>query len=120
MANLRISESLKGVHWIKTTEEHESRRGEVLATRNHDVIRQWARARDAAPVVIIGTEHGELPGALAFSFPDVGGADLKQVSWDEWFKMFDDRGFSFVYQETTEDGLASDFFEFATGQPDRG
>jgi len=37
-------------------------------------------------------------------FPGYGGEDLKHVSWDEWFKIFDDRGLRFVYQEHTKDG----------------
>ncbi|MCL5958025.1 MAG: hypothetical protein M1358_01705 [Chloroflexi bacterium] len=119
MAKQKTRESLGHVHRINSTGEHESKRGELLATRNHEVIRHWAEGRDAAPVVVAGSEHQGYPGALTFSFPYAGGAELQQVSWEDWFKLFDDHGLTFVYQETTEDGLLSDFFQFESASRDQ-
>ncbi len=42
--------------------EHESRHGEKLATKNHDVIQHWADGRNATPATVDGAEHGGKPG----------------------------------------------------------
>ena len=87
------------------------------STTNHDEIRKWAEARGAKPATVPGTEHGKHLGVLRLDFPGYGGQDLKQVSWDEWFRTFDQRDLTFVYQETTKDGNESNFFRLTN--PDR-
>jgi hypothetical protein len=73
------------------------------------VIRQWAEARGAVPATVEGTEHDERAGVLRFDF---GGDDdrLRHISWDEWFKTFDERSLNFLYQEERKDGQQSNFF----------
>lgn len=41
----------------------------------------------------------------------------QDVSWEEWFGTFDDRGLSFIYQEEKTDGTPSTFFRL--DNPDR-
>jgi hypothetical protein len=48
---------------------------------------------------------------LRFDFPGYGGRDLEEVTWDQWFKTFDERGLNFIYQEQTSDGRQSNFFQ---------
>ena len=105
------SKSLKYAQKIDGTDEHEERPGKTLVTRDHDVIRQWAEARGGKPATIEGTEHDGHAGVLRFDFPggDRGGR-LKHISWDEWFKTFDERGLNFLYQEHKADGSESNFF----------
>lgn len=95
---------------IQTVDEHESRPGETLVTRDHDVIRQWAERRGAEPASVPGSEHDGRRGVLRFDFPDYGGQELERVSWDEWFATFDERNLEFVYQEHKTDGADSNFF----------
>lgn len=95
---------------IGSTEEHEERPGRSLITTNHDVIRQWAEKRDARPATVPGTEHEGRPGVLRFDFPGYGGAELEEISWEEWFTTFDERKLNFIYQEHTKDGKESNFF----------
>ncbi|WP_198425744.1 MULTISPECIES: hypothetical protein [Microbacterium] len=86
------------------------------STTDHDVIRQWAEDRHAAPATVEGTEHGGNVGELRLDF-DFGNdlEDLRQVSWDEWFAAFDERGLEFVYQETARaDGSPSNDFRLET------
>jgi hypothetical protein len=97
--------------------EEEDREGQTLVTRDHDVIRQWAERRGAEPATVDGTEHGDHLGVLRFDFPGYGGQSLRKVSWDEWFKTFDDRGLNFIYQEHKADGSDSNFFRLEN--PDR-
>ncbi|GAA1619200.1 hypothetical protein GCM10009744_02310 [Kribbella alba] len=91
----------------QTTEEH---RGQTLETTDHDAIRAWAERRGAKPAMVKDTGSGGDDGVLRLDFPGYGGQDLQEVSWDEWFKVFDDRGLRFVYQEHTKDGSDSNFF----------
>lgn len=96
-------------------EHHESTPHEPVehsATTDHDVIRQWAEDRHATPATVEGTEHDGNVGELRLDF-DFGNnlEDLKEVSWDDWFRAFDDRGLEFVFQEGTRpDGSASNDF----------
>jgi hypothetical protein len=95
------------------TKEH----GKTLETKDRDEIIRWAEERKAKPATVPGTEHGDRLGVLRLDFPGYGGQDLKHVSWDEWFRTFDDRKLTFVYQETTKDGKQSNFFRLTS--PDR-
>jgi hypothetical protein len=54
---------------------------------------------------------------LRFDFPRSGGGDLEEISWDDWFETFDERGLNFIYQEHRKDGNQSNFFRLEN--PDR-
>jgi hypothetical protein len=97
--------------------EDEDREGQTLVTRDHDVIRQWVERRGGEPATVDGTEHGDHLGVLRFDFPGYGGQSLRKVTWDEWFKTFDDRGLNFLYQEHKSNGSDSNFFRLEN--PDR-
>ena len=85
---------------------------EHSATTDHDVIRQWAEDRHATPATVEGTAQEGNVGELRLDF-DFGNdlEDLREVSWDDWFRSFDERGLEFVFQESTRpDGSASNDF----------
>jgi|SRR5579884_2752341 len=105
-----LSESTKRAHWINSPDEHEERQGQTLATRNHDVIRKWAEERGGVPSTVPGTEHGDHKGVLRFNFPGYGGDNLEEISWEEWFRPFDERNLVFLFQEHKADGSESNFF----------
>ena len=84
-------------------------------TTNHDVIRAWAEARGACPAAVEGTgSNGDADaGILRLDFPGRGDDDrLDDVDWEPFFRTFDDRKLSFVYQEKTSDGEISRFNKF--------
>ncbi|TMS00560.1 hypothetical protein [Nonomuraea basaltis] len=95
---------------ITSTGEREERPGRSLITTDHDVICQWAEERGARPAKVPGTEHEGRPGVLRFDFPGYGGADLEEISWEDWFRTFDDRKLNFIYQEHKKSGAQSNFF----------
>jgi hypothetical protein len=103
------SSSLQYSQEITSTEDEPEREGRSLATTHHEVIRQWAEERGGTPATVEGTEHGDHLGVLRIDF---GGDDskLRKVSWEEWFKTFDDRRLNFIYQEQRTDGSQSNFF----------
>ncbi len=37
---------------------------------------------------------------------------LEEISWDDFFRIFDDNNLAFLYQERTSDGGVSYFFKF--------
>ncbi|MFL6121317.1 Rho termination factor N-terminal domain-containing protein [Actinophytocola sp.] len=111
------SKSLKYSQEITSTDDDPERPGRSLVTTDHDVIRQWAEKRDAAPATVPGTEHDDHLGVLRFDFPGYGGDTLRHVDWDEWFATFDQRRLNFIYQEERSDGSPSNFFRLEN--PDR-
>ncbi|MDP9889360.1 Rho termination factor N-terminal domain-containing protein [Pseudarthrobacter enclensis] len=110
------SKSLKYSQEITSPDEEPEREGRSLATTHHDVIKQWAEERGGVPATVDGTEHGDHLGVLRIDFRDRD-AKLREVSWEEWFKTFDDRRLNFIYQEQRSDGSQSNFFRLEN--PDR-
>jgi hypothetical protein len=79
-------------------------------TTNHDEIRKWAEERNAKPSTVKRTGNKEDPGILRLNFPGYTGADsLQEISWDEWFKKFDEQQLALLCQEQTKDGQKSNF-----------
>ena len=78
-------------------------------TTDHDVIRAWAEARGGRPATVSGTENSSQGGGVLRIEFDASEDRLDDADWDEFFKVFDDRGLAFVYQEQTSDGETSRF-----------
>lgn len=79
-------------------------------TQDHDKIRKWAEARGGKPSHVIGTGNSKDVGLLRIDFPGYSGeGKLEPISWDDFFKKFDERGLAFVYQEKTAEGKKSNF-----------
>lgn len=85
-------------------------------TRGNEAIRRWAEERGGRPTMVEGTQ------ILRIDFDDPDGKQdtkLRPVSWDEFFRVFDERGLEFLYTETTHDGKPSRFNKFVrTGTDD--
>lgn len=79
-------------------------------TDNHDLIRKWAEERNARPTRVKRTGSGDDPGILRLDFPGYSGKDeLEEISWDEFFRKFDEEGLDFIYQDRTAGGEVSNF-----------
>ncbi|HEY4051343.1 MAG TPA: hypothetical protein VGM27_31150 [Acidobacteriaceae bacterium] len=84
-------------------------------TTDHDEIRKWAEARNAIPAEVASTHKGKEPGILRFKFPEAPSHNddkLREISWDDFFKKFDESDLEFVYQDKTADGKKSNFNKF--------
>jgi hypothetical protein len=80
----------------------------VLA--DHDEIRQWAEARRAQPARVVRTGDDDDPGIIRLDFPGyTGEGSLEPISWDEWFRKFDESDLALIVQDTTADGQRSNF-----------
>jgi hypothetical protein len=75
---------------------------QVVFTRDHELIKQWAERRQAMPAT--GEETGSGPATskvndggagVRFNFPGIG--PFRPISWEEWFENFDRHGCAFVH-----------------------
>ncbi|MFF5079575.1 hypothetical protein ACFY36_21170 [Actinoplanes sp. NPDC000266] len=108
----KASKSLKYSQEITSTGDKPERLGRSLVTTDHEVIRQWAKARKAVPSTVAGTQHDGHLGVLRFDFPGYDESDrLVEVSWAEWFEAFDKRRLNFIYQQRLTSGKRSNFFQ---------
>jgi hypothetical protein len=86
---------------------------EAKVTTDHEEIRRWVEEREGHPARVKGTERGDSPGLLRIDYPGFSGEDtLEPISWDEFFKAFDENNLAFLYQEKTKDGKLSRFSKF--------
>jgi hypothetical protein len=80
-------------------------------TTDHEEIRRWVEEHGGTPAIVRGTEDAD-GGVLRIDFPGGAGEEsLEHVSWDEWFRVFDDRNLAFLYQEERAGGEDSTFFK---------
>jgi len=55
--------------WIESPQEHAERKGQTLATRNHDVIKRWADERRASPATVESSRSKGRPRVLRLDSP---------------------------------------------------
>jgi hypothetical protein len=85
-------------------------RGQSKVLTDHDEIRRWAEERRAAPACVRGTGGSNDIGMLRLDFPGFSGADsLEHITWDEWFRKFDERSLALLVQDQTARGEKSNF-----------
>lgn len=83
-------------------------------TTDHDEIRRWAEGRGAVPSVVKATHDESGSGILRLDMPDGAEDELEEISWDEFFEIFDGRELALVYQDETSDGETSYFSKFVS------
>src|SRR5918912_2226728 len=86
-------------------------------TVDHDEIRRWAEERGGRPSVV-RTGQGE-GGILRFDFGEPE-ESLEEISWEEFFQIFDDNNLSFLHQDEAGGGGTSRFFKFVSGESESG
>src|SRR5712671_526438 len=69
----------------------------AVAARDHDEIRRWAEEHGGIPTKVKGTD-----GLLRIDFvkgSKSGGREptLEEISWDEWFRLFDQQNLVFLH-----------------------
>ncbi|HLP71039.1 MAG TPA: hypothetical protein VK181_26310 [Rhizobium sp.] len=77
-------------------------------TTDHQKIRKWTEARGGRPAKVKGASRG---GVLRIDFraPD---ENLQEISWEEFYEIFDAAKLAFLYQDETEGGQESRFNKF--------
>jgi hypothetical protein len=88
---------------------------ESKTTTDHKTIQAWSEARGGKPSTVKSTEKDGEAGVLRIDFPGYSGAgSLEEISWDEFFKKFDENKLAFLYQEHTSSGEESRFFKLVS------
>ncbi len=88
---------------------------ESNTTTDHKKIQAWAEARGGKPATVKSTEKDGEAGVLRIDFPGYSGAgSLEEISWEEFFKKFDEKELAFLYQEHTSSGEESRFFKLVS------
>jgi hypothetical protein len=84
----------------------------VVFTRDHDIIRDWAAKRQAAPATGEATASGPATvdvkdggAGVRFNFPGTGA--YRPIEWDEWFENFDRHQCAFVFDNDASTPLSS-------------
>jgi hypothetical protein len=77
-------------------------------TTDHDQIRKWVEARNGHPARV----RDEGPGGILRIDFDEPEAKLEEISWDEFFRIFDENRLAFLYQDKTDGGRTSRFSKF--------
>jgi len=84
---------------------------EATTAKDHDASRKWAEARDGRPARVKASGDG---GILRIDFGEPE-ESLEEISWDDFFTIFDENGLAFLHQDETEDGKISRFNKFLQG-----
>lgn len=70
-------------------------------TTDHDTIRKWAEAHGGKPAAVESTHEGGV-GIIRVMFPDNPQSkhdNLVEISWDEFFKQFEESELALIYEE---------------------
>jgi hypothetical protein len=81
---------------------------EAKTTSNHAEIRKWVEARNGRPSRVKGAKQG---GVLRIDFGEPEEA-LEEISWDDFFRIFDASKLAFLHQDKMADGQVSRFNKF--------
>ncbi|HEX6959919.1 MAG TPA: hypothetical protein VF194_18190 [Ferrovibrio sp.] len=77
------------------------------ATTDHNTIRKWAESKGGRPAAVDPTHKGGDVGIVRIMFPDNPQSEhdsLVEISWDEFFREFEDRKLALLYET---DGMFS-------------
>ncbi len=87
----------------------------VKRTIDHAEIQQWVEKNKGFPQVIDDPEAGHDTPGIRINFPNIADPFLpdyvREVSWDEWFEVFDQQQLMFVYEENEGEENISYRFE---------
>jgi hypothetical protein len=100
-------------------EERPPAESEVVATRDHALIRRWAAQHQAEPATGEATNTGPATvdindggAGIRFNFP--GSGAYRPITWEEWFQNFEQHGLTFVYEHDANDPARSTRYRLVT------
>lgn len=89
--------------------------GTSAITTDHKYIKKWIDKRGGKPAKVKGTGNDHSSGILRVLFPGMGSDQrLEVISWDDFFRNFEENNVAFLYQEKTAAGEESRFFKFVS------
>jgi hypothetical protein len=95
--------------------------GNVVFTRDHEVIRRWAEKRRAEPATGEATRSGPATvnvsdggAGVRFNFP--AAALFRPITWEEWLENFDRNGCVFVFDNDGPDETVSNRYRIVKAE----
>ncbi|HEY6433271.1 MAG TPA: hypothetical protein VIZ17_14925 [Acetobacteraceae bacterium] len=82
----------------------------ATTTTDHTFIRKWVEQRGGRPTKVKGVPEKSGEGILRIDFAEPD-EKLEEISWDEFFRTFEDRRLAFLHQDKQGDKV-SRFFKF--------
>lgn len=90
-------------------------------TTDHEHIKQWVEERGGHPARVKGTEVEGSFGVLLIDYPGYSSTQrLEAISWNEFFKGFEENELAFLYEDGKKAGSQSRFSKLInrdTAQP---
>lgn len=85
-------------------------------TTNHRAIQAWVEERGGVPATVETTSDApDGVGVLRIDFPYGDRNDrLSTISWEDFFKKFDEAELAFLHDEKTAEGEVSRFCKFVS------
>jgi hypothetical protein len=71
-------------------------------TTDHEKIRKWVEEKGGKPAAVARTHQGSDVGIVRIMFPDAPRSEhqaLTEISWEEFFKEFEQRKLALLYDE---------------------
>jgi hypothetical protein len=81
----------------------------ATTTTDHKEIRRWVEERDGRPARVRATSG---PGGLLRIDFGEQEEELEEISWGEFFQIFDGNDLAFLHQDKTSEGNTSRFSKF--------
>jgi hypothetical protein len=82
---------------------------QAKSTTDHEIIKKWVSTRGERPSRVRRTAgKGEEGGLLRIDFGEPE-ETLEEISWEEFFEVFEDRELAFLYQDDRPRGSKSYF-----------
>jgi hypothetical protein len=91
-----------------------------MRTTDHAEIKDWVESRGGRPAVVEGTFDELGGGVLSIDFGNPDEA-LEELTWRDFFRVFDDNELAFEYELPGDDGVESyvcTFVSRAESEPD--
>jgi hypothetical protein len=85
--------------------------GRTETTTDHDTIRNWVEEHGSTAAQVI-EPSGDNPGNLAIVPKDAEEESVREISWDEFFEIFEEENLAFVYQTNRDDPTERWFCKF--------
>ncbi|HEV8369512.1 MAG TPA: DUF3175 domain-containing protein [Pyrinomonadaceae bacterium] len=83
---------------------------EPRTTTDHELIKRWVEERRGHPARVKGTDVNGGSGVLLVDYPGYSGTQtLEAISWDEFFKGFEENELAFLYEDEKKAGSQSRF-----------
>jgi hypothetical protein len=79
-------------------------------TTDHGEIRKWIEHRGGRPARVRGNLDEDAVGLLRIDLPGTGHREhLEPITWDEFFRKFEDRDLALLYRQEPMDSPDSGF-----------